>query len=297
MLIQKSKIEDVMEFVYSYLILKSYFFKIKTKIIDSNYPNSEFVEKCRDLFRNSDFKQLLKKAFKGVKKDIDGDCLDFLDALDKSAYFALIHPNHPNITLGFVKDADLWDIWLNEGVFKIVREVISDKFSISSGDKIIDFGCGSASPLYFGSMVGSTGLYTGIDYSEALIKIAETRKKRENFDRVNLIKNSVETKLQFRRKYDFAICSSILQYVDIKAVLSNILEALKYEGTIAIFSGLFRDIELEKTKLLEIYYSLIPSFKRFPELSKILEVLDNKGVAYKYKLVDNNLLKIDVRGV
>ena len=290
------KVSDVLDFVYGYLLFKAYFFNIKTNVCNTSYPNESYAKRWREFIKSLS-KDALNKALKLVTEKADvvfSGALDIYDCFDRASYFALIHPNHPNITLGFVKDADLWDMWLTEGIYRIVRQAIAEIADISSGDKVIDFGCGSASPTFYGNIVGSNGIYTGIDYSKPLLNLAYVRVKDEKIaDRVNLRQEYVDSKLVFKRCYDIVICSSVLQYVDLKSTLTNAVNALNGEGIIVVFSETFSDVDTEKTKLFELYYSLIPSFRRFPSIKEICEILD-LICDYRYELIDTHMLKVEV---
>lgn len=294
-MLKSLSVSDV-DFIYGYMILKSYFFKIKTNIEASDYPNAEYVRRWREFCNRTDFESLLRKAFDLISTPPSSDCLNLFDCLDRSSYFALIHKEHPNITLGFIKDADLWDLWLREGIFKVAREKIAEMLSLSNGDKVVDFGCGSSSPLFYGEIVGPNGLYSGIDFSKPLLNLARIRVRENHLDWVNLRQEYVDAKLIFKRRYDYVICSSILQYADVRAVLRNAIEALGGNGVIAIFSEVFSDLEPEKAELFELYYSLIPQFKRFPSVTEILNYL-LQFCEYRYKLIDKNFLKIEISDV
>ncbi len=294
-MLKSLSVSDV-DFIYGYMILKSYFFKIKTNIENSDYPNSEYVRRWREFCNRTDFESLLRKAFDLISTPPSSDCLNLFDCLDRSSYFALIHKEHPNITLGFIKDADLWDLWLREGIFRVAREKTAEMLSLSNGDKVVDFGCGSSSPLFYGEIVGPNGLYSGIDFSKPLLNLARIRVRENHLDWVNLRQEYVDTRLIFKRRYDYVICSSILQYADVGAVLRNAIEALGGNGVIVIFSEVFSDLEPEKAELFELYYSLIPQFKRFPSVTEILNYL-SQFCEYRYKLLDKNFLKIEVLDV
>ncbi len=285
-----------LDFVYGYMIFKAYFFKVKTKVEGVDYPNSDYAERWRRFCRERDFLSLIRRAVELISNEPVTDCLNFYDCLDRSSYFALIHRDHPNITLGFIKDADLWDLWLNEGIFNFAREKIAELLSISNGDRIIDFGCGSASPVFYGSIVGPNGYYLGIDFSKPLLNFASLRVKERRLDWVHLKQELADSKLRIEGNFDYAICSSILQYADYRAVLRNAVNALKGNGTIMIFSEVFSDLEPEKAELFDLYYSLIPNYRGFPRMSAILEFLE-KCCEFRYKLIGRNFLRIDVKDV
>ncbi len=292
-MLESLKVNDF-DFAYGYLLLKAYFFAIRTKVETSEYPNVEYAEMWRAFLSRRDLRSTIDRAIELISNPPTTDCLNFLDCLDRSAYFALIHRNHPNITLGFLKDADLWDIWLREGLFKFAREKIAEILSLSNGDRIADLGCGSVSPVYYGELVGPNGCYIGIDYSKPLISIAKSRVVENKLDWVVLRCGDVNLKLEFDSKFDYVVCSSILQYADFKIVLNNAIRALRGNGTIVVFSEVFSDLEPEKAELFELYYTLIPQFRGFPKVSEILEHLE-KFCEFRYKMIGKNFLKIDVK--
>lgn len=299
MLMQRAaEIDDVMDFVHGYLILKSYIFSLKTKVREAMYPNEGYANLWRNFLRKVDFKELLSDAVGRISSPVDGGFIDIYDTMDRASYFALIHAQHPNITLGFIKDADLWNIWLENGIYRVVREAIAELLGIGKGDRIVDFGCGSASPSFYADIVGYTGYYAGIDLSKPLLSIAETKVRNLGlYDWVSLRLDSADAKQEFRRKYDFAILSSVLEYTgSVKGVLRNSLDAIGYEGKVVVFSEIFSDIEPEKIEIFKLYYSLIPSFNDFPSVSGILEILDEIGISYSYRLIGKHFLLIDVRG-
>lgn len=249
----------------------------------------------KSYLERANFEELIELACVYIKGEVDGRILDVADVMDRASYFALIHPDHPNITLGFFKDADLWNLWLESGIYRYAREAISETCNIGRGDRIIDFGCGSASPSFYSELIGEYGFYAGVDYSRPLLKIAKSNCKEKNLiDRVKLIQGFVESKMEFGREYDLAILSSILEYSSTRAVLKNAVNALNGQGTIIVFSELFRDVQPEREKLLELYYSLIPNFKKFPAVMEIQDFLDSSGYLYKIKMYGSHILKIDI---
>lgn len=290
--VQKNTLDKYLDFFYGYLVLKSYIFKLR---LVEEYPNREYLERWKDFLSAADFGSLMEEACSYMKSEIDGRVLDIADAMERASYYALIHPEHPNITLGFVKDADLWNLWLEYGIYRYAREVISEVVGIGPGDKIVDFGCGSASPVYYSELIGSTGFYSGVDYSRPLLKIAEkTCLECGLSDRVRLIQGYADSKLGYTQRYDIALLSSILEYCDLRAVLKNALDALGNQGRIVIFSELFSDLEPERNELFELYYSLIPNFKGFPSVREIEDELDRLGVLHSTRTYGKHLLVIDV---
>ena len=288
--------DNVLDFVYGYLIVQSYFFKIKTNVEEESYPNEDYAERWRRYLSNVDYSVMLKKAFELISDPPPSDTLNVFDCLVRSSYFGLVHREHPNITLGFVKDADLWDIWLNEGIYRIARERIAELSGLGAGDRVLDLGCGSISPLFYADVVGANGFYTGVDASKPLINLAKMRVRERGLAWVDLRLEDVNSRLGFRRCYDVVICSSILQYANVRNVLTNALNALSDGGRIVIFSEVFADLEPEKAELFTLYYELIPEFRRFPTLSEIVNHLTT-ACEFKYRTYGRNYVVIDVMDV
>ncbi|WP_456370312.1 methyltransferase domain-containing protein [Geoglobus sp.] len=293
-MVRETDIDRYMDFFYGYMVLKAYVFKLR---LVEEYPNQHYLNRWRSFLSRTDFGDLLDRACTHMRQEIDGRILDILDTMERASYYALIHPEHPNITLGFVKDADLWNLWLETGIYRYVRDFVSEVTGIGPGDRVVDFGCGSASPQYYAELVGSSGFYAGVDYSRSLIKIAEKNCFENGLsDRVRLIQNYAESKLEFSREYDVAILSSILEYSDPKAVLKNALNAIGNEGLIVVFSELFSDIEPDRRELFELYYSLIANFREFPSVELIRSELDRTGVPYTMKKYGKHVIVVEVSG-
>ncbi len=286
------KLDRYMDFYYGYLILKAYIFRLR---FSDGYFNIDYFEKWKSFIDNVDFNKLIDRACDLIKNEMDGRILDIADVMERASYFALIHPNHPNITLGFLKDADLWNLWLETGIYSYARKVISENAGIGKGDRIIDFGCGSASPSHYSEFVGQYGFYTGVDYSRPLLRIARSNCREKNLlDRVKLIQGFTESKMEFTKKYDIAVLSSILEYTDVRAAMKNAVNAIGHDGKIIVFSEVFRDIQPERAELFELYYSLIPNFRQFPSLNEIQNFLDFQGIFYRLKRYGSHLLMIEV---
>lgn len=285
------ELDSMLDAIYGYMVLKAYVFSLR---FNGNYANGDYAERWKKYIEKFDKKEL-NKACESLKNCKDGKVLDLVDAMDRSSYYALIHPEHPNITLGFIKDADLWNLWLESGIYRYARSAIADVVGIGIGDKIVDFGCGSASPRFYASLVGSSGAYVGVDYSKPLLNIAEKKCKNENIiDRVKLIHAKAESRIHFNKRYDIAVISAVAEYSSLNGILRNALEALGYEGNIAIFSELFVDLQPEREELFNLYYSLIPGFTSFPSLGEIREFFEKTGVDYSIETYGNHLVVIQL---
>lgn len=103
------------------------------------------------------------------------DWASVLEEIYKMADYAFITPTHPQILMDFDKDADFWDMRMSTSFSNLYRRAIAEVAEIKPGMSVLDIGCGSVSPSYFGRLVGYNGFYLGLDYSYALLDIARAR--------------------------------------------------------------------------------------------------------------------------
>ncbi len=296
-------IKDTLDFTKDFLALKSVLFGIRTGLIQSSvngniepgYPNADFVKKYfehmnSDLFRNGfSFKFTSGKNYTHV----DPDYISFYDHLAKSAHYRLIHERHPQITLGFERDADLWDMWLQGTWFRAIREIIADIISPSNGDLLLDAGCGSISPIFFSELIGPNGLYTGIDRSRRLLTIAQRRILSEKIDWAMVKNVSICDRIKITRKYDYVVCSLTPKFLSsLQSALKTMISSLRKGGRMVIFSEFFPDVNPEYMEVFTFYNSLIPSFTGFPSMKEIMEALNSTGLRYDHELHHGLFLEI-----
>ncbi len=299
-------IKETLNFTKDFLALKSVLFGIRTGLIQSiqnneielRYPNVEFVRKYLEHINSEIFRMGFSFRFTSRKKYtyVDPDYISFYDHMAKSAHYRLIHERHPQITLGFERDADLWDMWLQGTWFRTVRESIAEIISPSNGDLLLDVGCGSISPIFFSELIGPNGLYMGVDRSSRLLTIAQRRILSKKIDWAMVKNVSICDRIKITRKYDYVIfCLTPKFLPNIQVALKNIISALRRGGRIIIFTEFFSDINPELREIFTFYNSLIPSFKRFPSLKDILEKLNTTGKRYDYELHHDLFLEITTR--
>ncbi|WP_367883314.1 class I SAM-dependent methyltransferase [Thermococcus peptonophilus] len=157
------------------------------------------------------------------------DWASVLEEIYKMADYAFITPTHPQIIMDFDKDADFWDMRMSTSFSTLYRQAIAEVAGITAGMSVLDIGCGSVSPAYFGRLVGYDGFYLGLDYSYALLDIARARIAGEALPVV--LKEMDATLIRPVNSYDVVIMSFFLEYIrNRKRVIKNALEGLKEGG-------------------------------------------------------------------
>ncbi|NJE61473.1 class I SAM-dependent methyltransferase [Thermococcus sp. 21S7] len=184
--------------------------------------------------------------------------------------YAFITPVHPHVLMDFDKDADFWDMRMNTKFSRAYRDVTASLLGIKKGMSVLDIGCGSVSPAYFGEKVGYNGFYMGVDYSPALLDIARARVEAKNLP-VEL-KELDARLIRPVNEYDAVILSFVLEYVEPKdrgRVLKNALDVLKSGGRMAIVDPFIDSFEF--VPALEFFESLNKEFRGFPAAKEITE--------------------------
>lgn len=199
------------------------------------------------------------------------------DDIAAMAHYRAISSNHPNVLMSFGKDADVWDIFLYNPFCDAYREIIATLMSMKNGDRVLDVGCGSISPVYFANQIRPNGCYRGIEKSKGLAKIANDRLRTEGMDWAE-VKNMDFEDASVYGKYDYVICTNVINYFDnIKKGVKNMLASLAPGGK-AIFFDKFPDLMDFDTAAYEFYDSLTRSFKGLTtsrELSKTIMKFQN----------------------
>lgn len=81
----------------------------------------------------------------------------------------------------FKDHGDVGEVWFGEDSATRVARYLSTKSNIQSSDEIIDLGCGNGMLLVELAQEGFSNL-TGVDYSEAAVKLAEAVASSQNLD-------------------------------------------------------------------------------------------------------------------
>ncbi|MDK2869888.1 MAG: hypothetical protein PWP39_1123 [Pyrococcus sp.] len=202
------------------------------------------------------------------------DWIPIWEEIYKMIDFALISYDHPYVLMDFDKDADFWDMRLSSSFHSVYRVGILKLGEIKEDSYVLDLGCGSVSPIYFGKFISEDGKYLGIDYSPGLLEIARSRVEREGLP-VELKEMDV-TLIKPKTRYDVAIMSFLLEYVENRReVLRKVLDALNSGGKLIIVDA-FRD-EFENIEAMEFFEGLNSSFVGYPARGEVKRLILEEG--------------------
>ncbi|WP_297548662.1 methyltransferase domain-containing protein [Thermococcus sp.] len=218
------------------------------------------------------------------------DWVSIQEEIYRMVDYAFITPTHPQILMDFDKDADFWDMRMSTSFSQAYRKVMVDVAGIKPGFSVLDIGCGSVSPEFFGKIVGYDGLYMGVDYSPALLEIARLRVEEKNLP-VSL--KEIDARLiRPVNEYDAVLMSFVLEYMpDREKVLKNAFETLKPGGKLIIVEP-FRD-SFENISALEFFESLNKDFTGFPSISEIISIFENMDIEFKTKQFGKSILLLE----
>ncbi|WP_456420863.1 class I SAM-dependent methyltransferase [Thermococcus sp.] len=204
--------------------------------------------------------------------------------------YAFITPTHPHILMDFDKDADFWDMRMNTSFASAYREVMADVAGLGPGSLVLDIGCGSVSPGFFGEVVGYDGLYLGLDYSPALLEIARSRVEERG---LSVFLKELDARLiRPVNEYDAVLMSFVLEYIsDTEKVLKNAFETLKEGGKLVIVEP-FKDA-FENVSALEFFEALNKDFTGFPVASEIKKSLEEAGFDFKTERPGRSVLVVE----
>lgn len=267
--------------------------------------NTQFLERYLQVLvdvgiaaRKGERYVLFPFSFTFTSGEIENSIPEYLtmyDYIASMAHYKAISEHHPNVLMSFGKDADVWDIFLANPFCSSYRSVCTELLNLSTGDKVLDVGCGSISPLYFSKVVAPNGIYRGIENSEKLASLAIKRLKRERYDWASVNIASIED-LFISTQYDSVICTDVLNYLKSPAIaLKNMLKALKKRGRLVIFD-LFPDLLDFNHRAYEFYNSLNPSFRGFITAERIINILHKLDRTLKIKILGRSFMVIEKGG-
>ncbi|MBC7109951.1 MAG: class I SAM-dependent methyltransferase, partial [Archaeoglobi archaeon] len=212
-------------------LLKSYLFTMERYGILAR-ENEEFY------IKNGIKIELDKKDLNSDK--VTDDLISFISALLRAFPYALLDEKHPMASVDFNKDADLWNIWLENDWFRMTREIISSISQIGPGDYVLDLGCGSASLPYYAEIVGPRGRAVGLDISKNMVEICKNKIEERGFYWAKVRKENIESILLFKDKYDIMILSFVLPFINNPMrVFKNANKGLRNGGKLVILTKLF----------------------------------------------------------
>ncbi|MDP1743251.1 MAG: methyltransferase domain-containing protein [Candidatus Amesbacteria bacterium] len=135
-------------------------------------------------------------------------------------------------TQGWDPVADWYDGWVGDKGsihhIKLAIPAVMELLAVKPGEKILDIGCGQGVLAQY--IVSAQGLYTGIDVSEQLIKIAKNRKiSQSNF----LVGDARKLNLS---GFDAGVMMLSIQDIDpLEDVIKAVTKAIKVGGRLVIF--------------------------------------------------------------
>lgn len=216
-----------------------------------------------------------------------------LEEIYRMVDYAFITPTHPHVLMDFDKDADFWDIRMTTDFADLYRRTISLAGEIRTGSSVLDLGCGSAAPYYFGKRIGYDGFYTGVDYSSAILEIARSRAEENNLP-VELKELDVRL-IRPVNEYDTVIVSFLLEYLkpeDYGRVLKRAMEALKPGGRLVVLEP-FRE-EFRHIEALEFFEKLNRDFVRFPTKEEVVKAIEKDGFDVSVENLGRSLLRVSL---
>lgn len=195
------------------------------------------------------------------------DLISFFMSLINVFPHLLVDPNNPLATTDFERDANIWSVWLENEWFRSVRRVITEIGGIGKRDYVLDMGCGSISPLYYGEVVGENGKVTGLDKSKKMIDIARAKIEHRGYSWVEVEQCDIEKDVGLDEEYDVVVISMVLEYVHkLEKVLENAYNALKDDGKIIIF-------KMPDDPIINFTEALIPQFVKLRSTREVREAL------------------------
>jgi ubiquinone/menaquinone biosynthesis C-methylase UbiE len=282
---------------------------VKGIATECGYRNKEILKKYLNtlvryhVLEGRDSKYILTGQFltKINKEELEiskttEDFLTYASVLMRFFNHYLIDKNHPHVTTSFINDPDIWNLWLESEWFKLSRKVIVNECKLNKDEALLDVGCGSCSPAFYGKIVGPRGRVLGIDKSMGIIDIAQKRIKKTGYGWVAAKRCDIEQDLIFKEKYDIAVFSDMLQYVnDLKKVLSNTDKALKNGGRMVIFTICFADSNEEYIPLMEFINAHVKDYVKNVSRSELENELRRMGYEIQ-KVSEESMLLIAQKG-
>lgn len=285
--------------------LFSQFYEGKKSILIPSIPNSEFLDKYIQTSRKIGLLRKKNGTYylghfrinfnqKDFKKVIP-EFITMYDDIAAMAHYKAINKNHPNVLMSFGKDADVWDLFFSNPFCNVYREVIKDLLRLRNGDKVLDVGCGSVSPVFFAKHVGPNGRYRGIEKSKGLAKIANKRLKRSGMDWAH-VENTAFEEVSVFGKYDYIICAWVINYLyNLRRGIKNLLTSLSPGGKI-IFFDIFPDLVDFDISVYEFYNSLNKSFNGFIPSSELIDMISEYNGNVEVYQASNTFLIVEKKG-
>ena len=137
--------------------------------------------------------------------------------------------------------------------------------------RILDLGCGVGTVDFYLAQKGHN--VTGIDISADAIKICNSVKEQFGFENTRFIEGDVQKK-EFKQKFDFIICSEVIEHVEDDRGLLKTIHKLLVPGGILLLTTPSKYAPLHRLGFLKDFDQRVGHLRRYdmPDLlSKIQE--------------------------
>lgn len=193
-----------------------------------------------------------------------------------------------------------WSKWYDSKIFrtfyfeklygKIIETIAEEKDHLKPGCAFLDAACGTGEIIFRLSFDYPEVNFTGIDFTEAMVKIAgQKNKERQNVK----ILNADVAKLPFEdQSFDFIICSDALHHFSDPESSLKELSRVGREGAVFLLVDPASN-NLKQKILLEIFGRLLERANRYFSLEEAKNLLRQEGFEVKsvfYFLFNNFLL-------
>lgn len=193
-----------------------------------------------------------------------------------------------------------WSKWYDSKIFrifyfeklygKIIETIAKEKDYLKPGRAFLDAACGTGEIIFRISRDYPKVNFTGIDFTEAMVKIAgQKNKERQNVKILNLD----VTKLPFEdQSFDFIVCSDALHHFSDPESSLKELSRVSRKGAVFLLADPASN-NLKQNILLEIFARLLERANRYFSLEEAKNLLQQEGFEVKssfYFLFNNFLL-------
>ncbi len=168
------------------------------------------------------------------------------------------------------------------GPFRSTAQLVKSA-QVVRGDSVLDVGCGTgAVSMQVASILGSSGLIVGVDFSRGALRIARSAVPAGNF-----VEMDAEN-VGLHGRFDRILCQYALMFFpDPARVLGNLRTLLKEDGVLAVaVHGTARGVPYFSTimepvlqRLPDIRPEGAPTVHRFGEPASLKDVIESTGFA------------------
>ncbi len=168
------------------------------------------------------------------------------------------------------------------GPFRSTAQLVKSA-KVAKGDSVLDIGCGTgAVSMQVASILGSSGLLVGVDFSRGALRIAHSAVPTGSF--VEMDAENVGLHGQFDR----ILCQYALMFFpDSSRVLGNLKTLLKNDGMLAVaVHGTAKGVPYFSTIMQPVLQRIpdirpegVPTVHRFGEPASLKDVIESAGFA------------------